>query len=128
MTTKPTVTLIEGDGIGPEIAVAALRAIEAAGGQIAWERADAGQSAVAKHGDPLPQATLDSIKKNKLALKAPLGTPIGGGYRSVNVTLRQTFDLYANVRPAQTIAGVPSRYDKVDLVIVRENTEDLYAG
>ena len=126
--TKPTVTLIEGDGIGPEIAAATVHAIEAAGGAITWERADAGASAVAKHGDPLPQATLESIKKNQLALKSPLATPSGGGYRSVNVTLRQTFDLYANVRPVATIPGVPSRYTNVDLVIVRENTEDLYAG
>jgi isocitrate dehydrogenase (NAD+) len=123
-----TVTLIEGDGIGPEISAATVRAIEAAGGKLAWERADAGAGAVAKHGDPLPQATIDSIKRNALALKGPLATPSGGGYRSVNVTLRQQFDLYANVRPAKTIAGVPSRYTNVDLVIVRENTEDLYAG
>ncbi|MEP6863242.1 MAG: isocitrate/isopropylmalate dehydrogenase family protein [Deltaproteobacteria bacterium] len=123
-----TVTLIEGDGIGPEISAATVHAIEAAGGKLAWERADAGAGAVAKHGDPLPQATIDSIKRNGLALKGPLATPSGGGYRSVNVTLRQQFDLYANVRPAKTIAGVPSRYTNVDLVIVRENTEDLYAG
>jgi isocitrate dehydrogenase (NAD+) len=123
-----TVTLIEGDGIGPEITSATVRAIEAAGGKLAWERADAGAGAVAKHGDPLPQATIDSIKRNALALKGPLATPSGGGYRSVNVTLRQQFDLYANVRPAKTLAGVPSRYTNVDLVIVRENTEDLYAG
>jgi len=123
-----TVTLIEGDGIGPEISAATVRALEAAGGELTWERADAGAGAVAKHGDPLPQATIDSIKKHGLALKGPLATPSGGGYRSVNVTLRQTFDLYANVRPAKTLAGVPSRYTNVDLVIVRENTEDLYAG
>ncbi|HEY1817107.1 MAG TPA: isocitrate/isopropylmalate dehydrogenase family protein [Kofleriaceae bacterium] len=123
-----TVTLIEGDGIGPEITAATLRAIAAAGGEIEWERADAGAAAVAKHGDPLPKATLESIERNKVVLKAPLATPSGGGYRSVNVTLRQTFDLYANVRPAQTLEGVPSRYTGVDLVIVRENTEDLYAG
>jgi len=123
-----TVTLIEGDGIGPEISAATVRAIEAAGGKLAWERADAGAGAVAKLGDPLPQATIDSIKRNTLALKGPLATPSGGGYRSVNVTLRQQFDLFANVRPAKTIAGVPSRYTNVDLVIVRENTEDLYAG
>jgi len=123
-----TVTLIEGDGIGPEISAATVLAVEAAGGQFAWERADAGAGAVAKHGDPLPQATIESIKKNGLALKGPLATPNGGGYRSVNVTLRQQFDLYANVRPAKTIPGVPSRYTNVDLVIVRENTEDLYAG
>ncbi len=126
--TKPTVTLIEGDGIGPEITAATLRAIEAAGGQLDYERQDAGAGAVTKHGDPLPAATLASIQKTKLALKAPLATPSGGGYRSVNVTLRQHFDLYANVRPVKTIPGVPSRYDNVDLVIVRENTEDLYAG
>ena len=128
MTTKPTVTLIEGDGIGPEISAATLRAIEASGGSIAWERADAGAGAVAKHGDPLPIATIESIKQHHVALKGPLATPSGGGYRSVNVTLRQQFDLYANVRPAKTIPGVPSRYTDVDLVIVRENTEDLYAG
>ena len=123
-----TVSLIEGDGIGPEIAAATVRAVEAAGGKLAWERVDAGAGAVDKHKDPLPQATIDSIKKNQLALKGPLATPSGGGYRSVNVTLRQQFDLYANVRPVATIPGVPSRYDNVDLVIVRENTEDLYAG
>jgi isocitrate dehydrogenase (NAD+) len=123
-----TVTLIEGDGIGPEITAATLRAIEAAGGKLAWERVDAGAGAVAKHGDPLPAATIESIKKHGVALKGPLATPSGGGYRSVNVTLRQQFDLYANVRPARTIPGVPSRYTNVDLVIVRENTEDLYAG
>jgi isocitrate dehydrogenase (NAD+) len=123
-----TVTLIEGDGIGPEIAAATVKAIEGCGGRIVWERADAGAGAVEKHRDPLPQETIDSIKKNQLVLKSPLATPSGGGYRSVNVTLRQTFDLYANVRPVKTIAGVPSRYTGVDLVIVRENTEDLYAG
>jgi isocitrate dehydrogenase (NAD+) len=123
-----TATLIEGDGIGPEIAAATVRAVEAAGGKINWERADAGAAAVDRHKDPLPQSTIDSIKKNQLALKGPLATPSGGGYRSVNVTLRQHFDLYANVRPVQTIPGVPSRYTNVDLVIVRENTEDLYAG
>src|SRR6476646_5498718 len=123
-----TVTLIEGDGIGPEIAAATVHAIEAAGGQLTWERVDAGACAVAKHGDPLPQATIESIKRTQIALKSPLATPSGGGYRSVNVTLRQQFDMYANVRPVQTIAGVPSRYTNVDLVIVRENTEDLYAG
>jgi isocitrate dehydrogenase (NAD+) len=123
-----TATLIEGDGIGPEIAAATVRAVEAAGGKIAWERAYAGAGAVDRFKDPLPQATIDSIKKNQLALKGPLATPSGGGYRSVNVTLRQQFDLYANVRPAHTIPGVPSHYQNVDLTIVRENTEDLYAG
>lgn len=126
--TKPKVTLIEGDGIGPEIAAATLRAIEAAGGAIDWESADAGAAAVTKHGDPLPNATIESLKRNRVALKGPLATPSGGGYRSVNVALRQQFDLFANVRPAKTFEGVPSRYTNVDLVIVRENTEDLYAG
>ena len=126
--TATTVSLIEGDGIGPEITAATVRAVEAAGGQLVWERVDAGAGAVAKHGDPLPAATIESIKRTQLALKAPLATPSGGGYRSVNVTLRQHFDLYANVRPAKTMAGVPSRFTGVDMVIVRENTEDLYAG
>jgi isocitrate dehydrogenase (NAD+) len=120
--------LIEGDGIGPEIAAATVRAVEAAGGMLAWERVDAGLAAVDRHKDPLPQATIDSIQRTQLALKGPLATPSGGGYRSVNVTLRQQFDLYANVRPVRTLEGVPSRYTGVDLVIVRENTEDLYAG
>jgi len=123
-----TATLIEGDGIGPEIAAATVRAMAAAGADIEWERADAGQAAAERHKDPLPEATLASIAKHKLALKGPLGTPIGSGFRSVNVALRQHFDLYANVRPARTLPGVPSRYTDVDLVIVRENTEDLYAG
>jgi isocitrate dehydrogenase (NAD+) len=126
--TVPTVSLIEGDGIGPEITAATVRAIDAAGGALQWDRVDAGAGAVARHGDPLPAATLASIKRTQLALKAPLATPSGGGYRSVNVTLRQHFDLYANVRPAKTMAGVPSRFTGVDMVIVRENTEDLYAG
>ncbi len=126
--SRRTVSLIEGDGIGPEIASATVRAIEAAGGEVEWERVAAGAAAVASHGDPLPNETIESMKKTLVALKGPLATPSGGGYRSVNVTLRQQFDMYANVRPARTIPGVPSRYTGVDLVIVRENTEDLYAG
>ncbi len=125
---RPTVTLIEGDGIGPEIAAATVRAIAAAGGQIEWERQLAGMTAAEQTGDPLPAATVASIKQHQVALKGPLGTPIGAGFRSVNVTLRQQFDLYANVRPTVTIPGVPSRYTGVDIVMVRENTEDLYAG
>ncbi len=121
-------TLIEGDGIGPEISAATVKVVAAAGGTLEWERADAGQTAAERHGDPLPKDTLASIERTKLALKGPLGTPIGSGFRSVNVALRQHFDLYANVRPAKTLPGVPSRYTGVDLVIVRENTEDLYAG
>jgi isocitrate dehydrogenase (NAD+) len=122
------VSLIRGDGIGPEIADATLRALEAAGARVEWEVVPAGMGAVDTDRDPLPRRTIDSIKANRVALKGPLGTPIGSGFRSVNVALRQEFDLYANVRPARTIAGVPARYQDVDLVVVRENTEDLYAG
>jgi len=126
--SKPTATLIEGDGIGPEIAAATVRAVDAAGGAIEWDRQLAGMTAAEQLGDPLPAVTIESIKRNQLALKGPLGTPIGTGFRSVNVTLRQQFDLYANVRPARTIEGVPCRYTGVDIVMIRENTEDLYAG
>ncbi|MBL8626788.1 MAG: isocitrate/isopropylmalate dehydrogenase family protein [Myxococcales bacterium] len=127
-SARPTVTLIEGDGIGPEIAAATLEVIAAAGGTIDWDRQLAGQTAADKVGDPLPAATVASLTAHQVALKGPLGTPIGAGFRSVNVALRQQFDLYANVRPVRTIAGVPSRYTGVDIVLVRENTEDLYAG
>jgi isocitrate dehydrogenase (NAD+) len=125
---RPIVTLIEGDGIGPEIAEAAVKIIDAAGGRIEWDPQIAGMGAAAKLGDPLPITTIESIKQHKLALKGPLGTPVGGGFRSVNVTLRQTFDLYSNVRPVTTIPGVPTRFENVDIVLIRENTEDLYAG
>jgi isocitrate dehydrogenase (NAD+) len=124
----PTVSLIRGDGIGPEIADATLRALEAAGAKLSWEEVPAGMSAVDTDRDPLPTRTTDSISKNRLALKGPLGTPIGTGFRSVNVALRQQYDLYANVRPVLTFDGVPARYPNVNLVVVRENTEDLYAG
>ena len=121
------VTLIPGDGIGPSIADATVRVVEATGADIQWERQEAGQAGVALHGDPMPDETLDSIKKTGLALKGPLETPVGGGYRSVNVALRRTFDLYANVRPARSV--VPGgRFDNVDIVLVRENTEGLYSG
>jgi isocitrate dehydrogenase (NAD+) len=122
------VTLIRGDGIGPEVVDAAVRAVEATGADIAWEPADAGAGAVPAHGTPLPDPTLESIRRNRLCLKGPLATPIGGGYRSVNVALRLEFDLYANLRPARTFAGLPNRYDKVDLVVVRENTQGEYSG
>jgi isocitrate dehydrogenase (NAD+) len=128
MSNAPIVCLIEGDGIGPEISAATLRAIEAAGAAIEWLRVPAGAGAVETHCDPLPQATIDAIQTHGCALKGPLSTPIGHGFRSVNVALRQHFDLYANVRPARTLAGVKTRYDNVDLVIVRENTEGLYTG
>ena len=120
-------TLIPGDGIGPSIAEATIRILEAAGADFTWDRQVAGASAVARFNDPMPDSTLDSIKRTRLALKGPLETPVGGGYRSVNVALRKTFDLYANIRPARDI--VPGgRYDHVDLVLVRENTEGLYSG
>jgi len=125
---RPTATLIEGDGIGPEIAAATARVLAAAGGQIEWDRQLAGMTAAEQLGDPLPPATIASLKQHQLGLKGPCGTPYGGGFRSVNVALRQQFDLYANVRPARTIPGVPSRFTGVDIVMVRENTEDLYAG
>jgi isocitrate dehydrogenase (NAD+) len=128
MSDRPAVSLIEGDGIGPEITRATLRVVEAAGGLVEWQPVPAGMSAVETEKDPLPQRTIDSIATNRVALKGPLGTPLGGGFRSVNVTLRQHFDLYANVRPVKTMAGVPCRFTDVDMVIVRENTEDIYAG
>ena len=121
------VTLIPGDGIGPGITDATVRVLEASGASFEWDRQLAGAAAVSRCNDPMPDITLDSIKRTRLALKGPLETPVGGGYRSVNVALRRTFDLYANVRPAKDI--VPGgRFDDVDIVIVRENTEGLYSG
>jgi isocitrate dehydrogenase (NAD+) len=120
-------TLIPGDGIGPDVTEATLAILEAAGANFDWDRQVAGAAGVEQKGTPMPDETLESIKRTRLALKGPLETPIGEGYRSVNVALRQTFDLYANVRPARDI--VPGgRYDGVDIVLIRENTEDLYAG
>jgi isocitrate dehydrogenase (NAD+) len=123
-----TVTLIPGDGIGPEAAGAARRCVDATGVKITWEEVIAGQNALSKYGELLPQAVLDSIKKNKVALKGPIATPIGKGFRSVNVAIRQALDLYACLRPAKSYPGVKSNYKDIDLVIVRENSEDLYAG
>ena len=122
------VTLIPGDGIGPEVTEAAVRVIEAAGVSIDWERVEAGADVFTKHGTAMPDEALNSIRKTRLALKGPIGTPIGGGFKSANVLLRQALDLYACVRPIKTIPGVPSRYEDVDFVIVRENTEGLYTG
>lgn len=122
------VTLIPGDGIGPEVVNAAVEVIESAGAKLDWERAAAGAGAVATHGTPIPAQTLESIRRNKLALKGPLATPIGEGFRSVNVALRKEFELYANVRPARSFAGVDTRYTGVDLVVIRENTQGLYSG
>jgi len=122
------VTLIPGDGIGPAIVAAAVRVIEATGVKIEWDQQLAGMAAVERHANPLPEETLESIRRNRVCFKGPLTTPIGGGYRSVNVTLRQTFNLYANVRPAISFEGTASPFANVNLVMIRENTEGLYAG
>ncbi|KJR98221.1 MAG: isocitrate dehydrogenase [Peptococcaceae bacterium BRH_c4a] len=122
------ITLIPGDGIGPEISEAARRVIDATAVDIRWDVVQAGEAVIPEYGTPLPEYVLESIKRNKVALKGPLTTPVGKGFRSVNVTLRQELNLYANVRPARTLPGIVTRYENVDLIIVRENTEDLYAG
>ncbi len=123
-----TVTLIPGDGIGPEITEEVIRILKEAGAQVEWDVQTAGADVAEKEGSPLPDRVIESIKKNKVALKAPVTTPIGKGFRSVNVALRKSLDLYANLRPCKNIEGIKTRFEKVDLVIVRENTEDLYAG
>ena len=120
-------TLIPGDGIGPDITDATVRILEAAGAQFEWDRRLAGMAAVAKFDDPMPDDTIESIERTGLALKGPLETPVGGGYRSVNVALRRTFDLYANVRPARSVMP-GGRFENVDIVLIRENTEGLYSG
>lgn len=125
---KHTITLIPGDGIGPEVSLAAKRCVDATGVQIEWEEVIAGLNAQEKYGQLLPQNVIDSVKKNKAALKGPIITPIGGGFRSVNVAIRQALDLYACVRPVKSYPGVKSPYKDIDLVIIRENSEDLYAG
>jgi len=122
------ITLIPGDGTGPEISEATRRVIEATGVPIQWDIQDAGVDVYEKEGTPLPQRVIDSIRKNKVAIKGPVTTPVGTGFRSVNVTLRQVLDLYCCLRPSRIFKGVRTRFDNVDLVIVRENTEDLYAG
>ncbi len=123
-----TITLINGDGIGPEISSAVIKIIDAAGLKIDWDVQTAGADVIEKEGTPLPERVLNSIKKNKVALKAPVTTPIGKGFRSVNVQLRKSLDLYANLRPCKNLPNVKTRFDGVDIVVVRENTEDLYAG
>jgi isocitrate dehydrogenase (NAD+) len=122
------VTLIPGDGIGPELAEATRRVLDASGVDFDWEVQDAGEAVMAEYGTPLPEHVLESVRRNRVALKGPITTPVGSGFRSVNVTLRQTLGLYANLRPARSLKGLETRYEDVDLVIVRENTEDLYAG
>jgi isocitrate dehydrogenase (NAD+) len=125
---KHTITLIPGDGIGPEVSAAVVRIIEASGVEIQWETHYAGAQALEKFGDTLPKELLESIRRNKVALKGPITTPVGKGFTSVNVGLRKALDLYANLRPVRALPNVPSRYPELDLVVVRENTESLYAG
>jgi isocitrate dehydrogenase (NAD+) len=122
------VTLIPGDGIGPELAEATRRVLDATGVGFDWEVQDAGEGVMGQYGTPLPEHVLESIRRNRVALKGPITTPVGEGFRSVNVALRQSLGLYANLRPARSMKGLDTRYEDVDLVIVRENTEDLYAG
>lgn len=126
MTHK--ITLIPGDGIGPEITGAVVRILEASGVEIEWESFIAGAEALARFGDPLPDNVLESIRQNKVALKGPLTTPVGKGFASVNVRLRKTLDLYANLRPVRTLPAIQTPFGELDLVVVRENTEDLYSG
>jgi len=122
------VTLIPGDGTGPELAAALETVIAATGAPIDWERHDAGLGVMEEHGTPLPEHVLESIRRNRVAIKGPITTPVGHGFRSVNVALRKELDLYACLRPSRSLKGVRSRYDDIDVVVVRENTEDLYAG
>lgn len=126
--TQHTVTLIPGDGIGVETSAAMQRVVEASGADIVWEIAEAGAHVVEQYGTPLPDSTIEAVKRNRVAIKGPIATPVGTGFRSVNVALRKTLDLYVCLRPVVAIPGAGGRYDDVDLVIVRENSEDLYAG
>ncbi len=123
-----TVTLIRGDGIGPEVAEAVVSILQAAGAPLAFEEAVVGRAAEVAEGDPLPPRVIESIRRNRVALKGPVGTPVGKGFASINVRLRKTLDLYANLRPVRNVPTVVSRFQGVDLVVVRENTEDLYSG
>ncbi|HEX9286379.1 MAG TPA: isocitrate/isopropylmalate family dehydrogenase [Thermoanaerobaculia bacterium] len=126
--SRVRVTLIRGDGIGPEVVDAALAVLEAAGAPLEFEEAVVGRRAEEAEGDPLPARVVESIRRNRVALKAPVETPVGRGFSSVNVRLRKTLELYANLRPVHTVPGVPARYTNVDLIVIRENTEDLYSG
>jgi isocitrate dehydrogenase (NAD+) len=126
--SRQRVTLIPGDGIGPEVTEATLQVLEALGAPLDWERVEAGAEVITKYGTAVPEGALNSIRRNRVALKGPIGTPVGEGFRSANVLLRQALDLYASVRPVKNVPGVASRFEDVDLVIVRENTEDLYSG
>jgi isocitrate dehydrogenase (NAD+) len=126
--TKHKITLLPGDGIGPEVTAAVVQIIECAGVEVEWEKYVAGAEALARFGDPLPQEVLDSIIRNRVALKGPVTTPIGTGFASINVRLRKTLDLYSNLRPVKSMPNIITRYEDVDLIVVRENTESLYAG
>jgi isocitrate dehydrogenase (NAD+) len=126
--SRHTVTLIPGDGIGPEVTAAAVRVLAATGIELDWHTELAGASAVGEHGTPLPSRVIESVERNRVALKGPTETPVGTGHRSVNVALRKELDLYANLRPLRTLPGVETRFENVDVVVVRENTEDLYSG
>ncbi|HSU84906.1 MAG TPA: isocitrate/isopropylmalate dehydrogenase family protein [Thermoanaerobaculia bacterium] len=126
--SKTTVTLIPGDGIGPEVSNATVRVLDAAGADIEWERHIAGAEALEKYGNPLPPEVLESVRRNRLALKGPVTTQVGKGFKSINVQLRQELELYANLRPSRSLESIPSRFTGVDIIVVRENTEDLYAG
>ncbi len=122
------ITLLPGDGIGPEVTAAVVSIIECAGVDVEWEKFFVGSEAISRFGDPLPQEVLDSILRNKIALKGPVTTPVGTGFQSINVRLRKTLDLYANLRPVKSMPNIKTRYENIDLVVVRENTESLYAG
>jgi isocitrate dehydrogenase (NAD+) len=126
--SKTPVTLLPGDGIGPEVSEAAVRVLDAAGAEIEWERHIAGREALEKYGNPLPPEVLESIRRNCVALKGPITTEVGKGFKSINVQLRQELDLYANLRPSRSLPSIPSRFEGVDIIVVRENTEDLYSG
>jgi len=125
---KRTVTLIRGDGIGPEVTDAVVSILEAAGAPIAWEEVVVGREAEKAEGDPLPPKAIESVRRNRIALKGPVGTPVGKGFASINVRLRKTLELYVNLRPVRNVPSIESRFTGVDMVIVRENTESLYSG
>ncbi len=126
--SKHKITLLPGDGIGPEVSAAVVSIIECAGVDVEWEKFFVGAEAISRFGDPLPQEVLDSILRNKVALKGPVTTPVGTGFASINVRLRKTLDLYANLRPVKSLPSIKTRYEDIDLIVVRENTESLYAG
>jgi isocitrate dehydrogenase (NAD+) len=128
MMTQHKITLLPGDGIGPEVTASVVSIIECAGVDVEWEKFFVGAEAIARFGDPLPAEVLESILRNKVALKGPVTTPVGTGFSSINVRLRKTLDLYANLRPVKSMPNIITRFEDVDIIVVRENTEDLYSG